>query len=108
MPAGGPEAPLPASPDLLIAVDATARAAGARTNTPISLPEPRRGGDSAMTTIHATRYYAVHVYDYEEDDGWTDQFLASVNQDLLTLGVTNLGTGTAKIVQIDDEQDETR
>jgi hypothetical protein len=26
----------------------------------------------------------------------------------LTLGVTNLGTGTAKIVQIDDEQDETR
>jgi hypothetical protein len=35
-----------------------------------------------MTTIHATRYYAVHVYDYEEDDGWTDQFLASVNQDL--------------------------
>ncbi|GEM_PF-6755175 len=35
-----------------------------------------------MTMMQATRYYAVHVYDYEEDDGWTDQFLASVNQDL--------------------------
>ncbi len=35
-----------------------------------------------MITMPATRYYSVRVYDYEEDDEWIDQFLASVNHDL--------------------------
>jgi hypothetical protein len=35
-----------------------------------------------MTTMHTARYYDVHVYDYEEDNSWADQFLTSINQDL--------------------------